>query len=416
VNAVAAGLFLLLLSGCGGGADAGTPDEASRAGVDTLVVSADPALRQLAAEILPDLATRSGLSLRRPVRIERRSRAALEGYLRVKLDEELPPAKARNLTAAYHRLGMMPDTVDLRELLLSVYLEQVAGFYDPDSTALFVLDDQPAESLRPLLLHELVHAVQDQWADLDALTGPEVGNDRRMAAQAAIEGHATLVMLEDMTEQLRGGEVDLASIPDMGNQLRPALEAVRDQYPALAAAPRVIQEGLLFPYLEGAGFVLELWQARPERVAPFGDDLPASTEQVLRPERFFSDPPDLPTDVVVSAGSGRVLLDDVLGQAETAILLAEAVGASPDAAHGWDGDRWILVELTDGGPPLLAWASVWDDVASRDGVEAHLRPALDRFPGGAELEPLEVDGRPVLLLMVGGLVEVEIALSGGGAP
>ena len=30
---------------------------------------------------------------------------------------------------------------------MSVYTEQVAGFYDPDSTALFVLDDQPQDAL-----------------------------------------------------------------------------------------------------------------------------------------------------------------------------------------------------------------------------------------------------------------------------
>lgn len=399
--------LILVLSACGSDADAARQAPTAQ---DTLVLSDDAELRALASEMLPDLAARSGLGLREPVRLERRSRAQLERYLRVKLDEELPDERARNLGLAYQRLGLVPDSLDLRELLLSVYLEQVAGFYDPDSTALFVLDDQPAETLRPLLLHELVHAVQDQWVDLDALTGPEVGNDRRMAAQAAIEGHATLVMLEYMTEAIRGSGVDLASIPDMADQLRPALEAMREQYPALAAAPRVIQEGLLFPYLEGAGFVLRVWQARPERVAPFGPDLPASTEQVLRPERFLSDPPDRPTEVRLVAREGRVLLDDVLGQAELEILLHDVVGATSDAAFGWDGDRWMLVAPADGSAERLVWASVWDDAESRDRVGGLLRRALDRFAPDTGLESRDVQGRPMLILSVGGAVPVEVTL------
>lgn len=415
MNPLLAGLAVLLVSACGTEAESGPADRIGDAAhPDTLVVSDDADLAALAEAILPGLAKRSGLALRAPVRLETRSRAALEAFLREKLDEELPPERARDLATAYHRLGMIPPNLDIRELLLGVYLEQVAGFYDPDAAALFVLDDQPAETLHALLLHELVHAVQDQWVDLDSLTAPERGNDRRTAAQAAIEGHATLVMLEYMTEEIRGGAVDLSEVPDMADQLRPALEAVRSQYPALAAAPRVIQEGLLLPYLEGAGFVLRLWQARPERVAPFGADLPASTEQVLHPERFLSDPPDHPTTVRVRATAGRVVLDDVLGEAETRILLDEMTGLAPEGPLGWDGDRWILVRPDDGAPDLLAWASVWDDAGPRDRWVAALEGVLDRFPGGARVSASEIDERPVLVLVVGGPLEVEVSLEGDG--
>ncbi len=64
--------------------------------------------------------------------------------------------------------------------------------------------DQPEALLEGLLVHELVHAVQDQWIDLGALADPKLGSDRATAAQAAIEGHATLVMLEYMAEQAQG--------------------------------------------------------------------------------------------------------------------------------------------------------------------------------------------------------------------
>ena len=142
---------------------------------DTLVVSDDAELRQIASELLLDLAKRSGLELKTPVRLARRSRAELVGYLTAKLDRELPPEEARGISESYYLLGLAPVGLDLRGVLLAVYTEQVAGFYDPDSTALFVMDDQPAEALRTVLVHELVHAVQDQSVDLDALTARERG-------------------------------------------------------------------------------------------------------------------------------------------------------------------------------------------------------------------------------------------------
>ncbi len=137
-----------------------------------MVRSSDPELRELAAALLPDLARRAGMELKEPVRIEKRSRAQLERYLRHKLDEELPEEEARETVSSYALLGLVPDTLDLRTMLLALYTEQVAGFYEPDSTALFVLDDQPAAALQALLVHELVHAVQDQSVDLHALTVP----------------------------------------------------------------------------------------------------------------------------------------------------------------------------------------------------------------------------------------------------
>ncbi len=402
-------VFTIVLIGCGS-ADA---EPTMRSGLDTtLVISADPELRALAAELLPELSRRAGLELVAPVRLERRSRAELERYLRFKLDEELPQTQADYLARSYHLLGLAPDALDLRALLLSVYQEQVAGFYDPDSTALFVMDDQGPDALRPLLLHELVHAVQDQSADLDALTAPELGNDRRKAAQAAIEGHATLVMMEQMFEELQGQPLDLSEIPDMAAQLRPALDGIQGQFPALAAAPAVVQESLLFPYLEGAGYVLALWRSGESRGAAFEGWMPRSTEQVMDPERILRPDPDEPTRVDLEVGSGSVVFEDDLGQAEVQLLLREHAGANADAGLGWDGDRYALVSLPGGGSGL-AWASVWDEAVDRDRFVAALGDALGAFPLVATLEALEVDGRPVALLRVGLEGGVAVRLEGG---
>jgi len=296
----------------------------------SLVTSSDRELGALASALLPDLARRSGLDLKEPVRLEMRSRAQLVTYLEHKLDEELSAEEARSTVASYALLGLVPDTLDLRALLLGLYTEQVAGFYEPDSTALFILDDQPAAALQPLLVHELVHAVQDQSADLEALTDPDLGNDRVIAAQAAIEGHATLVMLEFLAEQMRGAPVDLSEVPDLSTTLRPALEGMGAQFPALAGAPRVLQAGLLFPYLEGAGYVHSLW-SRGERAAPFGPLLPLSTEQVLTGERS-----DAPVRLALRVTGGTDVHQDDLGRLELGVLLDAHLGEGGGArAAGW---------------------------------------------------------------------------------
>lgn len=399
------GALVLLLAAC---APQDAPNDT------TLVESDDPELRELARELLPDLSDRSGLELREPVRIARRTRAELVEYLEAKLDEDMPPERQEHVTRSYALLGLVPEDLDLREILVSVYTEQVSGFYDPDSTALFVLEDQPSENLRTVLIHELVHAVQDQAVNLDSLTAFERGNDRQVAAQAAIEGHATVVMLEYLMEQARGSSVDLSEIPDFTSQVRPALQSLRGQFPALSGAPRVIQESLLFPYLEGAGFVQALWRRGQGRPAPFGEHLPESTEQVLDPTRLLEAPLDDPTPIELAVEGAAPVYENGLGEMETRILSEELAGGLPTAgALGWDGDRFALFEDSDG-TWSLAWVAVWDDEEARNAFVEALRPALSSLSRDASLEAPRVEGRPVSLLRVGAPPDVRIRLGAGG--
>jgi hypothetical protein len=387
---------ILSAAACGG--DAQEPGQ-------SMVISSDRELGDLAAALLPDLARRSGLELKEPVRLEMRTRDELVRYLEAKLDEDLTEEDAANTVSAYALLGLVPETLDLRAVLLSLYTEQVAGFYEPDSTALFVMEDSPADMLQGLLVHELVHAVQDQSADLDALTDPERGNDRATAAQAAIEGHATLVMLEFMTEQVQGAPIDLGAIEDFAASIRPALEGMRTQYPALASAPLVIQESLLFPYLEGAGFVQRLWTGGV-RNAPFGEYLPQSTEQILTGDRA-----DAPVDFVLDVEGATVLHRDDLGRLELGVFVDTHLGEGRTSlADGWGGDRFLLLENVDGAR-VLAWQILWDDAEARDGFVGALERSLGAFPAPATVASNEVEGQAGSLLVVGDLAGATLTTS-----
>jgi hypothetical protein len=393
---------LLILSGaCAGEAQA--PSSA-------LVVSTDPELERMAGEILPGLAARAGIELLEPVRVERRSRAQLEGYLRAKLDEELPPGEAEATVRVYAMLGLLDESLDLRALLLDLYTEQVAGFYEPDSTALFVLNDQPSEALEGLLLHELVHAVQDQAVDLSALTSDDDGADRAAAAHAAVEGHATLVMLEFMLERMSGQTVDLAQVPGLADQMLPAFEGMREQFPALAGAPEIVQRSLLFPYIQGAAFVQGLW-VREGRVAPFDVHLPRSTEQVLE-----GDLSDMPVPVRVAVSGGRALHEDMMGLLELEVLVETHLGAdSVPVARGWGGDRYVLVQPDGRADPTLFWAAVWDGPDFRDRFIEAFASVLPRLPAPATLTRIEPGGRPGALLTVGDAqgLAVDVTVGGG---
>ncbi len=355
------------------------------------------------------------MELRRVVRVVRRSREALQGYLLAKMDEEVSEATARHIVASYALLGLVEPGLDLRDLLLSVYLEQVAGYYEPDSTALFLVDDQPEEMLEPVLVHELVHALQDQHRSLDSLTAPERGNDARSAAMAAIEGHATVVATEWAMSRARGRDVKLEELPNFDALAEVALAEVASRYPRLAEAPTVVREALLYPYLKGAQFVVDVWRETEIRSSPLGPHLPVSTEQVFDPSRLLSFPADLPVRLAFERRAP--VFQDNLGYLEMGVLL-EAWGGDPASrafSKGWAGDQYGLYRTDDAW--TLRWVILWDDQASRDAF-ATWAAGAPAIPPGARIVPMELEGRPGTEVTVGRPPRspVRIVATGRGIP
>lgn len=396
------------------GPPAGLPEQAEaglRAGASTTVTELlpDTSLARLVAEIQPSVERSAGMRATAPLDVAATDEARLRDYLESQITTQLTPAEAEAITRTYARLGLVPDTLDLRGLLLALLQEQVVGYYDPRTDTLFVHDRVGMEQLEPVLAHELVHALQDQRLPLDSL-GDALSekNDASTASQAAIEGHATFAMMEWQFGSMMGTEADLTTLPDLGPMLENLdLSALGDVGPVevLSGAPRVVREGLIFPYVGGLVFLQRAWKELPDRPLPFGDALPASTEQVLHVDRWLA--ADEPTTVRFPDGpppGWTIVHERDLGELETRIFLAEHLGdeeRARSAAAGWDGDAYRLLEGEAG--EALVWVSVWDSEAdAKEFAEAAASAWARRYGGSAERVRVErgsIAGRPAVTVL-----------------
>jgi hypothetical protein len=105
-----------------------------------------------------------GLAARRPVELKTMDRDQLLTHLMKKVEKELPPGVLTLQGEALRALGVFPPGYEFEKGILALLQGQIAGFYDPDERAMFLLEDLSDASRDETLNHELVHALQDQAA------------------------------------------------------------------------------------------------------------------------------------------------------------------------------------------------------------------------------------------------------------
>jgi hypothetical protein len=351
----------------------------------------DAAMSRLIDSLKPAVERAAGFRFKRAPRSALRSREEIRAYLIAKLRQELPPSRIRGIETAYRLLALLPDTLKLEALLVDLYSEQVAGYYDPDSTMLFGVRGADPLQLRLVLAHEMVHALQGQYLPLDSILHDIRSNDRLTAAQAVLEGQATLVSIRVLSP-----EVDVTAQPEFWEEYREQVADQQETMPVFAHAPLLIRETLLFPYLDGAQF-MRWWGTTPLRDSlPSGERMPASTEQILSTDRYVKR--DQPLVLRFVSGPSRTY-EDGLGELEIRVLDAQLRGdvevPREMAPIGWGGDLYGLFDSPQG--PALVWYIVWDDAASADrfvrGTGSRLR--AQKRPGyRVELVRVEVAGHP----------------------
>ena len=103
----------------------------------------------------------------------------------------------------------------------------------------------------------MVHALQGQYLPLDSILKSTTNNDRLTAAQAILEGQATLASLD----VLAPGQ-GVSKNPQFWEMYRDQVQLQQGSMPVFARAPLIIRQSLIFPYLDGAEF-MHWWAVVP---------------------------------------------------------------------------------------------------------------------------------------------------------
>ncbi len=382
-------------------------------------VQGEAELRDMVHRMMPLVAQAAGLPFKREPLVLRRSRAQVREYVIHKFDEDLPPAELAGLQSALRLYGLIPDSLELRPTMIDLLTEQIAGYYDPDSNALYIPADIEPFQLRIVVSHELVHALQDQYVHLDSIITQHHANDRRSAAQAILEGQATVAQISVLMPEQNPDNLP----PGWFWKQRATMAAQQAKMKEFERAPLWLREGLVFPYLGGADFIV--WYRHKYFGRSVLDSMPRSTEQILHPEKYADH--DEPTDVIyASSEPDTVVWEDNLGEFETRLLFQQLLGNETEAATlamGWDGDRYqVLGPKSD----ALVWYSVWDDAAAAARFTGGLQRAWQkrrsdgRTARRSEIKQLTLNGRAVVRLVdapadwKGWRALPTVRLSGGG--
>jgi hypothetical protein len=286
----------------------------------------------------------------------------------------------------------MDPGLDLYNLLIRLYSEGVAGFYDPDTQELVVVSEGSFNAYeRVVYAHEYTHALQDQVFGIRASGFSdeqfEADPEKFTAIQAVLEGDASL-----LEEQF----LDTYSVTERGYYNRALNQADISVYFQL---PAFLLRDFIFPYQQGLEFVRRYYERDGwPGVDALWQDPPVSTEHILHPPRYEAG--DQPLVVARPAltdtlGSGwRQLDSSVNGEWYTYLILA--YGDDPEArldettaaraAEGWGGDGYTVFYNDASAQTVLAAHWVWDTPEDAgEFAAAFAGYAEARFgPGGAQ--------------------------------
>jgi hypothetical protein len=176
-------------------------------------------------EILDFDSKQTGLPIKREVKRKLTSRDEVVSYLTKHLNDE-DTQRLRRSELVLKKFGLLPRDFNLETFLVSLLREEVAGYYDPKTRTVNLLDWVPMEEQEPVMAHELTHALQDQsfglqkWMkrgekDLGEIkkdpTPADIENDEMdNAREAVVEGQAQAIMFQYAIAGRRhgGGDAD----------------------------------------------------------------------------------------------------------------------------------------------------------------------------------------------------------------
>jgi hypothetical protein len=241
--------------------------------------------------------------------------------------------------------------------------ESVLGYYLPGRDEIVIVSDAETPTIdKRTLVHELVHAFQDQRF---GLRNRPPTKDGQLARNGVVEGEASF--LPRLYLDRCGAEWDC---------VRPETESSSGG----GQVDRGLYQVIIHPYTRGPVFVETVQQRGGwEAVDGLHGTLPESTEQVIHPEKY---PDQGPIEVNVTDRSGEEWsrLDhnptgERIGEAAVFSMLlvndviegADRRNYSHPVSAGWGGDR--LVPYRNDGEFGYVWELAWD--SPEDAAEFH---------------------------------------------
>jgi len=239
------------------------------------------------------------LQIRHEVKRRLISREEVEKYILEKFKDGKDAKRMQREEVVLKKFGLLDRDFQLQPFLVSLLKEQIAGYYDNKTKTVNLLDWVSPEEQKPVIAHELTHALQDQHTDLDrwepedpdtiAKNATEDNerlaiDERDTARDAVLEGQAMAVYL-DYT--LKPSGKSLLTSPDVMRTPKDDTDA-SDSSPVMARAPLLLQQSLLFPYRDGLGFEQRLLKDKGARYAFAGvlDRPPSTSYEIMNPTAY----------------------------------------------------------------------------------------------------------------------------------
>jgi hypothetical protein len=331
-------------------------------------------------EILAFDSKQSGLPIKKQVKRRLTSRDEVESYLTKHMkDEDVKRLQRSELVLK--KFGLLPRDFDLEKLLVALLREQVAGYYDPKTKTVNLLDWVPMEEQEPVMAHELTHALQDQTINLDKWmkkgdkdlgemkkdpTPEDIENDEMNdAREAVVEGQAETVMMQ---YELAPVGRSIADSPGLVETMEAQMASGTDDSKVFKDAPIFLKESLTFPYSYGMKFVIAVMEKSGKEKAFAGmlANPPHTTRQIMQPETYLSDEKIEPMRVPEFKRDFKDYLKfdiGAMGEFDVAVLIEQYAGKklSDRLYPEWRGGYYYAARPKNGaGAPLgLIYVSRW---------------------------------------------------------
>ena len=345
------------------------------------------ALAQWAADAFASVAELRGTPPKHDVDMFLLTRAQARAYYGADRPTPSVEPQPRSLDAKqelYQLLGLIGPRADLGQQSLDNLIALITGFYSPELDALYVLEEiiggLDGIGARTTIVHELVHALQDQHYDIALLD-----------AERADDWDARTALLDVMEGEAIATEIAYFGFSTRSSYRVPVCFQIPP--PIRPGVPFIVERELDTWYEDGLCFVQAVAPRLPDGLAALWDDLPTTTEQVLHPEKYLAGEGAMPVtlrslDSVLGEGWSQ-LASSTLGEFTLQnILLAGLAEERPlvqGAAAGWGGDRWALYTREDA--RLVHAVTLWDsDAEAREFWDAFLKSIYNRGEG---LPPIE---------------------------